>query len=334
MRYTNESLIDFRESYRFDSNVRLNLGIEDAILNRGDIVGREYATSFSLNGETLDVIIEKQGTSSVEVMSGLIDQLDRIGILPKFNGIGIELGSGLGILSASILKREEVSSQIKCIVALEAVRSFVDEGITLAGKTILGMDYFRLLPALGTFDDISIEDGSIDFALQVESFHHATSLDSVIPEVSRILKKGGILLSIDRSWPDSVSDEFINELLDHEYPKEWLAKKGYPPSIIKCRRDNGEHEYRDREWKTALASAGFQELIYQPIHPPLKLWNVVKRIATIAHLDRVLGIKAPARRGLLRGALASRLGINPVGVGGVLITNHPRPLIVKVFQRL
>lgn len=327
-------LIDFRDRYQSDSKLRLNLGIQESVLNRGDIVGREKATSWSLGGETLESIIEKQGTTSVEIMSSLVKLLDSVGILPKFAGIGIELGSGLGVLSSCILKHEELKSQIQGIIALEAVRSFVDEGITLTGKTILGADYFKLLPTMGTFDEIPIQDESLDFALQFESFHHATALHSVISEVSRILKKGGLLFSIDRSWPDSVSDEFLNELLDHEYPKEWLAKRGYPPSIIKRRRDNGEHEYRDREWKAALKSAGFQELTYQPIHPPLKLWNVVKRIATIAHLDRVLAIKAPARRGLLRGALASRLGINPVRIGGVLITNHPRPLIVKVFQRL
>lgn len=57
---------------------------------------------------------------------------------------------------------------------------------------------------VGNFDDIKLENESVDFIIEFDSLHHSFNLDKTIRESARILKPGAKLLAIDRShWSTS-----------------------------------------------------------------------------------------------------------------------------------
>jgi hypothetical protein len=163
--------------------------------------------------------------------------------------------------------------------------------------------------------------------------HHADNLNSPIAESFRVLKEGGYFISIDRAWIDSINDETIEKMLSHEYGIKWLEQKGFNSNKIITRRDNGEHEYRDSEWKKVFYDAGFKNLVYLPIHPKITSQFLLKRLLTIFKLNPILGIEIPSRPWLLRGIVSKFFHINPLKLNAQLISGHPRPLVVSVWQK-
>jgi len=154
-------------------------------------------------------------------------------------------------------------------------------------------------------------------------------------ELFRILKPGGFLFSLDRSHPDSVSDETLKGLLDHQYPKSWLEHHGYPSEKPMSRRENGEHEIRDSEWKRTFENAGFVTETFKFIAPTLKFWNVKKRIACLAFKWTPMGkkIKIPVRSGVIRGYILQRIGVRNSYFGSITIGLQPRWKTVMVFRK-
>lgn len=328
--YKRNEILECFNVYKRDTDFRLNLGLPDSVVERSDIAGREESTKKSLNFSSFEEIDSAQGTTNFEQMKNLLNQLKAFKLLPQLSGLGLELGSGIGILSCAILEQDS-DELVEGVLALEAVPSFVQEGIPKAGRELLKERCYQLLPSFGTFEKIDIEEGSLDFVIQIESLHHAQDLNTAASEACRILKPGGFMLSIDRSWPDSVSDIFLNSLLDHKYEEGWLEKRGFPRDKIKTRRDNGEHEYRDCEWRSVFERVGFVEEFFIPFHPRLKFWNVAKRILGVMGMSQLFN--APARSGLMRGLICHVFHLNPIRFGGIPITNHPRALTYMLYKK-
>ena len=286
-----------------------------AIVASKPITSRESATRKSLEKEVLNEIAGLEGSPSFEVINSLVESLKGARILPELSGIGVEVGSGLGLLSAACINQDS-ANQIVGILAIEAGFPFVETGIKL-----------------GSFDEIGIEAGVIDFVIQIEALHHADDLIPPIVEAHRILKSGGFFISIDRSWPNEVERSVLEELLDHQYSSEWLKTKGFPSDKPFSRRDNGEHEYRDQDWERAFERAGFISKRITHLHPQFKVWHFKKRLVGAVNLNRAAKIKVPSRSGVFRGFILGKLRTNHRLFGGLLESAHPRPLTVSVWQK-
>lgn len=272
-----------------------------------------------------------QGAVLPEVLQDLIKISQKSFNTPEFRGVGIELGAGLGLLGIVISK----SPKVEALVSLEICKTFVTEAIPAASKELLGSNFKRIIPTYGSFLDYEISDNEIDFAVQIESLHHSYDLQRAADELFRILKPGGFLFSLDRSHPDSVSDETLKSLLDHEYPMSWLEHHGYPTDKPMSRRDNGEHEIRDSEWKNTFEKSGFVTETFNFIAPKLKFWNVKKRVACLLLKWTPKGqqIKIPVRSGVIRGYFLQQLGIRHSLFGSVAIGLQPRWKTVMVFRK-
>lgn len=272
-----------------------------------------------------------QGAVLPEVLQDLIEISQKSFKTPEFRGVGIELGAGLGLLGIVSSK----SPQVEALISIEICRTFVTDAIPAAAKELLGADSKKIIPTYGSFEDYEITDGEIDFAVQIESLHHSYDLKKAAEELFRILKPGGFLYSLDRSHPDSVSNETLNGLLDHQYPKSWLEHHGYPSEKPMSRRQNGEHEIRDSEWKVTFENAGFVTETFKFIAPRLELWNVKKRLACLVLKWTPMGkrIKIPARSGVIRGYLLQKLGARNSYLGSVAIGLQPRWKTVMVFRK-
>jgi SAM-dependent methyltransferase len=327
------SLIDI-ENF-LSKNTKLDKGYLDfpipQELSASDaITAREQATLKSLQEGNLDRVASIQGLPSIEIFEGLLIELMNLNILPKLNGIGIELGAGLGIFSSLIIKHNK---NVKGILSIEVCRPFAESGMGLTSDLILHENSNKVIPCHGTFDSIPISSGVVDFIIQIESLHHANTLDKPINESFRLLKPGGFFISIDRAWIDSIKDSTLNALLDHKYELKWLEHKGFDSNKIVTRRDNGEHEYRDREWQKAFLESGFKNLIYLPIHPKITNKFILKRLLTLLRINSLFGIKIPSRIGLFRGVISRAFHINPLKLKAQFISRHPRPLVISVWQK-
>lgn len=297
-----------------------------AILSRGN------ATEKNLKKQDLDEAIKATGSPSYDVIYELLKLLREKRVIPEVKGIGIELGAGLALLSAALIKLDHQDS-IEGIFALDAVMPFASHGIEKTSAEILGPKKIRILPCYGVFENIPLEDGCLDFACQIESLHHAEDLEVALKEVFRVLRSGSYLLSIDRSWVDSVSTEVLEEMLDHEYSNNWLEAKGFNSETSFSRRDNGEHEYRDSDWKKAFERTGFTLVAESHLHPDFKLWNATKRLLGLLALSNFAGIKVKARPGTLRNFIFQKLGSSTRDYSGLMRSPHPRPLTVFVFKK-
>lgn len=310
----------------------LNFSPSEEVIQSVAIKARASAVEKGLNSSNLSDIAGSHGSPPFSTILGTWELLKMRGLIPKIQGIGIEVGSGLALLSCAV-KKLDVENSINGLIALEATKPFVTSGIGMTSREILGKDANSILPCFGVFEEIPLEDNSIDFGIQIESLHHANSLSDAIKEISRIICPGGYFVSIDRSWVDSVSQATLESMLNHQYSKEWLKGKNFDPDIEFTRRDNGEHEYRDCEWIDAFEKNGFRLVSLSFLHPSIEFWHVVKRFLSIFHLDRFFSIQVKSRPGVLRTYLAQTIGLKKISFSKLLISPHPRPLTVMVLRK-
>lgn len=169
-----------------------------------------------------------------------------------FQGTGLEAGAGCGLLSAVTAKEPGVQRMYALEACEEAARLVIPK---IAGD-VLGDRGSVVVPVFGTFDDIELEDNSLDFMVEIHSYHHSHNLPQTCREAARVLKPGGFLVCFDRCQPNTLSDEEVQKMLAKVYDKAFLSNNCYPTDVVLTRAENGEHEYRQFEWEAAFVNAG------------------------------------------------------------------------------
>lgn len=192
----------------------------------------------------------------------LIDVTEHRLLDEPFAGRGIELGAGTALLSCALAGRPRVEH----ITAVE----YVPDVVRLIQPRVLEhclapADRSKVTRALGSFDHLELPDESLDFAIEIGCLHHSNDLPLTLREIHRVLKKGGRVVGYDRVQPDSMSDEEVERLLDRVYDRGFLERFGYPLDQRLTRRQNGEHEYRRREWQAAFDAAGFADVRFHQL---------------------------------------------------------------------
>jgi len=179
---------------------------------------------------------------------------DKIGL--KLRGVGVEIGSGPGIFSNSILK---IYNDIEKIYLIEMVHGT----FPLMKKVSEHNNTFsKVSGILGDFNKMKFEDNSLDFVLDYDSIHHSEDFDLTFKEISRVLRPGGVILCFDRGHPNNISKKQINDMLDIEYSKEYKIENNIDPKKKFTRRMNGEHEPLLKEWISTSKKHGFKNEIY------------------------------------------------------------------------
>ena len=194
------------------------------------------------------VYIEKKELT--EILGAVKD----LNFAPK--GIGLELGSGCSAISVELVKNNK---NIEKIYAVELVPNIIQNAAVKLIEINTVAD--KVIPVLGNFDDIKLDDQTVDFVIEYDSLHHSFNLERTIQESSRILKQGGQLFAIDRShW--KISRKRKAELENQIYSKEFLLDKGLDINKVFTRAENGEHEYLLSDYLNALSKAGFSKVEY------------------------------------------------------------------------
>ena len=178
-------------------------------------------------------------------------------IIPKsselIHGTGIDLGGGIGCISSTLAKRNAVD-KIYCV---ELVEDAVKLCHTIVKQEILKEEKHKVISVIGDYDNLELEDNSIDFAVSWDSMHHSIDPIKTFKECKRVLKKNGVFIIVDRAHNNSTPDSEIERMLNITYDQEFLAKNYRPKDTILTRRQNGEHEYRFFEWKKFFKESGF-----------------------------------------------------------------------------
>ena len=219
------------------------------------ISGQEYITN---------QLVAKEASS--KGFSAIIDEYvyinsenveNTFNIIPKsselIHGTGIDLGGGIGCISSTLAKRNAVD-KIYCV---ELVEDAVKLCHTIVKQEILKEEKHKVISVIGDYDNLELEDNSIDFAVSWDSMHHSIDPIKTFKECKRVLKKNGVFIIVDRAHNNSTSDSEIERMLNITYDQEFLAKNYRPKDTILTRRQNGEHEYRFFEWKKFFKESGF-----------------------------------------------------------------------------
>jgi len=171
-------------------------------------------------------------------------------------GIGIDLGGGVGCISSTLAKKDQVE-KIYCV---ELVEEAVKLCQPIVKDTILGSKANKVQSVVGDFDQLELPDNSIDFAVSWDSMHHSQDPVKTFEECKRVLKPNGVFIIVDRAHNNSTDNSEIERMLNIEYDEEFLIKNHRPTDLVLTRRENGEHEYRYFEWYDFFKKSGFQVL--------------------------------------------------------------------------
>ena len=166
-------------------------------------------------------------------------------------GKGADLGGGVGCISSSIAKKKKV----KKIYCIDAVKDVVTKCQFLVKKGILGKNYEKVISVFGSFDDIRLANSSLDFCISWESMHHSINVSKTLIEAKRIVKNNGWIIIVDRAHNNNTPQKEIDRMLNVVYPKEFLKENWLPLDKILTRKENGEHEYRFKEWEKFFLKA-------------------------------------------------------------------------------
>ena len=170
------------------------------------------------------------------------------------HGIGIDLGGGVGCISSTLAKRKNV----KKIYCIELVEEAVTMCQPIVKREILKENDNKVISVVGDFDDLNLENNSIDFAVSWDSMHHSMNLIKTLKECKRVLKKNGIFIIVDRAHNNSTPNSEIERMLNIVYDENFLTKFYRPKGTILTRKENGEHEHRFFEWDNFFEGSGFK----------------------------------------------------------------------------
>lgn len=173
-------------------------------------------------------------------------------------GIVLDLGSGTGV-GASIISGFKT---VQKVYAIEYSKSHVDNIMPYT------FEYFpsrveKIQRVVGDFNNLELDDESVDSIIEIGAFHHSENLETTLNESFRVLKPGGVLLGLDRTQPNHIPRQNLEEMLDIELKPEQKIRYGIPIEQSFTRRDWGEHEYHASDWLSNFKNAGFDPAIIQ-----------------------------------------------------------------------
>jgi SAM-dependent methyltransferase len=204
--------------------------------------------------ESVPKILESYVYFSVAQMEEMLALASRYLLPGPLRGVGLDLGAGSGLLASVVARQPPVDA----VLAIEVCEQAADLLIPKVASWVLANDAGKVVPVVGSFDDLRLPDASIDFAVEIDSFHHSDDLPTTFGECARVLKPGGWLVCFDRVWPNAHPDHDLRRLLSLVYSPEYLSTHGFPSDMVLTRKDNGEHEYKLFEWQAGFEAAGLE----------------------------------------------------------------------------
>ncbi|MCS7009857.1 MAG: class I SAM-dependent methyltransferase [Anaerolineales bacterium] len=202
-----------------------------------------------------------------QLIGGAFDFLKRIG--HPLRGIAVDMGSGTGVGASILSNRAEISQ----VYAVEFSQYFVEKVMPLVFAEFHAQ-VEKIQRVVSDFNRLDLPHGSVNLILDIDSFHHSENLDTTLKECARVLTWDGVIIAIDRAWPDYYTQEQLEEMLNRQLPDRLKEKYGIPLDQSFTRRDFGEHEYTIGQWCNFFERNGFDPIVFHIWHPPAlnRIW--------------------------------------------------------------
>ena len=178
------------------------------------------------------------------------------------DGVAFDMGSGTGVGACILSKYDEV----KKVYAVEFSEYFVEKVMPLVFDKY-NANTEKIQRVVSDFNRLKVEDNTVGLILDIDSFHHSEDLGKTLQECQRVLGPNGVIIAIDRAWPDKYTSEQLEAKLDVEFPNHLKQKYNIPFEQHFTRRDFGEHEYTIKQWFTTFKKNGFEPTVFLLRHP-------------------------------------------------------------------
>lgn len=170
----------------------------------------------------------------------------------------LDMGCGGGWLSAMLSRVDSVET----IYALDSSQHFLQSLLPQVMALMEG-NQFKLVEIEGLFQPLLFDDAHLDVVVASSALHHADNLESVLKEIRRTLKPGGLLFVLNETpWPGyrhllsvlAASVRTLRDLSLQRYrpvsPSVSASGYLYDPAL-------GDRDYPVWYWKEALRASGF-----------------------------------------------------------------------------
>ena len=247
-----------------------------------------YRTAYalSLEGKSVIEIIREltfdKSASNITVrdIENLFNYLEDYFLGRPINGVGLEVGAGPAVFSSILARR----SGVEKVYAVEICGNIVEHLAPKVVGELAGNNSDKVRCCVGDFNNIKLENESVDFIFDFFSLHHSDNPEITLKECARVLKKGGFLLALDKARPDKKTDVEIKQMLDSEYDEKYKSDFGLNTKIKLTRQMNGEREYRLKEWRHFFLISGFNKFIHYRLDQcagPFVVKFIKKTLATL-----------------------------------------------------
>jgi ubiquinone/menaquinone biosynthesis C-methylase UbiE len=200
----------------------------------------------------------------------------------KPNAHVLDLAGGTGWLCAYL----STFDRIEKIYNVDSSRYFLSVMMPEIIRLMNG-NAEKIEPIEGIFSPLLFDDGSLDVVVISSSLHHADSLELILKEIHRVLKKEGLLFILNETpftntrYVLSMIKQFIvmmkNTML-HKYKStsQHISSSGflYDPAL-------GDRAYPFWYWEKAIISAGFP--VFNTIDTKLVTIKAQKKGINLVH---------------------------------------------------
>ncbi len=246
---------------------KIEFWVKPEVVNKLDFVKANKAFTNKIKGKSADEISTKYSYFNLtEHLTFVSEVFNKLNI--NLYGTGVEVGAGPAIFSNSVIR---LFPNIDKIYAIEISPDVIELQKLICQKL---NTCNKIRHVVGDFNDMKLEDNSLDFILDFDSIHHSDDMSSTFKQISKKLKKNGVLICFDRGMPNHVPKKQIDYLLNIEYNDEYKLENGLPLHKSYKRFMAGEHEPYIRDWENLANKNNLDLNIY--IFTKKKLWSFLK----------------------------------------------------------
>jgi SAM-dependent methyltransferase len=169
-----------------------------------------------------------------------------------------DMGCGGGWLTAMLSRVDSVET----IYALDSSQHFLQNLLPQVMALMKG-NQVKLVEIEGLFQPMLFEDAHLDAVVASSALHHADNLESVLKEIRRTLKPGGLLFVLNET-PVSGYRHLLSVLAASVRTLRDLSLQRYRPASPSVSASGylydpalGDRDYPIWYWKQALRASGF-----------------------------------------------------------------------------
>ncbi len=181
-------------------------------------------------------------------------------------GRGIDLAAGT-LWAAPILLK---STAVECVYCLEYSKHRL---LTIGPRVLTHYEVSpeRVVLVYGSFYDLHLEAGSLDFALLSQAFHHADRPAALLAELRRVLKPGGQVIIVGEHIPRPrdyalygiracasllLPRDVQRRMLGHELDVH-LSLRPSVDDVMPADPVLGDHAYSQAQYRALFTQSGF-----------------------------------------------------------------------------